>query len=100
MSTVAARVWSQQILGYCPHTSVSGETWQFIQAGTTTSNGASGGTTLIDTSGDSGGADTFNGRYWVEIVTGTNKGLWKRVVDDDGAGTLTLENNGYPNRVD
>lgn len=100
MSSVAARNWSQQIISYCPHTSTSGDTWQLVARGTATSNGASNGTTVIDTSADSGGADTYNGTHWVKVISGTNKGLWKRVVDDNGSGTLTLENNGFPNQVD
>ncbi len=74
---------------------------QVIGKGTTTSAGAAGGTTLISTTGaaNSGVADTYNGRYWVTQTSGANKGLSKRVVDDDGAGTLTLENNGFPNQV-
>ena len=99
MSTIAARIWRQQILGYVPHTSVSGETWQLIKRGYTTTAGAANGTTLIDIGSDSGSADTYNGRYWVKILSSTNKGLWKRVIDDDGAGTLTFENNGFPNQV-
>lgn len=99
MSSVAARIFTQQLVGYVPHTSVSGDTWQLTKRGTTTSAGAAGGTTLIDTGGDSGGADTYNGRYWVKVTSGTNTGLWKRIVDDNGTGTLTLENNGFPNQV-
>jgi len=73
-----------------------------IGYGTATSNGAAGGTTLIDTDGigNSGAADTYNGLYWVKMISGTYKGLQKRIVDDDGAGTLTLENNGFPGQID
>ncbi len=101
MSSLLARIWSQQQLGYVPHTSVSGETWSLVGRGTTTGAGGAGGTTLVDASGvaDSGAADTYNGRYWIRILSGTNQGAWKRVVDDDGAGTLTLENNGFDNQV-
>jgi len=99
MSSIAARIWSQQIVSYVPHTSVSGDSWSLVKRGTTTSAGAAGGTTLVDTGADSGGADTYNGAYWVKILSGTNQGLWKRITDDDGSGTLTLENNGFPNQV-
>lgn len=94
------RVTNQQRLGYVPHTSVSGESWQFVAAGTTTGAGGGGGATIVDTSADSGGADTYNGRYWVRIKPGqTNGDMWKRVIDDNGTGTLTLENNGFPAQV-
>lgn len=99
MSSLLARVFNQQQLGYVPHTSVSGETWQFIKNGVTTSAGSAGGTTLVDTGGDSGGADTYNGRYWVELRSGSLKGQWRRIVDDDGSGTLTFENNGFSAQV-
>lgn len=93
------RITAQQQLGYVPHTSVEGEVWTFIKTGTCTSNGAAGGTTLIDTGADSGAADTYNGRYWVRCTSGANKDQWKRIIDDDGAGTLTLENNGFRAQV-
>lgn len=99
MSSVAVRIWRQQIIAYVPHTSVSGETWQRINSGYTTDAGAAGGGTLVDTGNDSGGANTYNGRYYVKITSGANKGHWKRIVDDDGAGTLALENNGFPSQV-
>ena len=99
MSSIAARIWEQQILAYCPHTGVSGEAWSLVKRGTTTGAGAANGTTLVDTGGDSGGADTYTGSHWVKILSGSNQGLRKRIVDDDGAGTLTLENNGFPNQV-
>jgi hypothetical protein len=99
MSSVAVRLSSQSIFRYCPHTSVSGDTWQYVKSGTTTSAGASNGTTLIDINGDSGSADAYNGKYWVKIKSGALKGAWKRVVDDDGAGTLTFENNGFEAQV-
>jgi len=100
MSSFLARASNQQQLRYVPHTSVSGETWQLIKPGVATSNGAAGGTTVIDTGGDSSGADAYNGQYWVEMTSGTAKGAWKRVIDDDGAGTLTLENNGFDVQID
>jgi len=89
------RTFNQTEVRYCPHTSITDEVWQPIKKGTTTSEGAAGGTTIIDTNGDSGGADTYNGLYWVEILSGTCMGQLARVVDDDGAGTLTLEDTGF-----
>jgi hypothetical protein len=100
MPNVATRLWSQQEVRICSHTSVSGSTWQLVKKGTATSNGAAGGTTVIDTNGDSGGADTYNGRYWVHILSGSAKGEWSRVVDDDGSGTLTLEDTGFSAQID
>lgn len=99
MSSFLARVGTQQQLRYVPHTSVSGETWQLVKPGTCTGNGAAGGTTLVDTGGDSGAARTYNGQYYVEILSGANQGRWKRIVEDDGAGTLTLENNGFDSQI-
>jgi hypothetical protein len=95
MSSVATRLSGQQIVGYVPHTSVSGDTWQLINRGQCTSAGTAGGATIVDTDNDSSGADAYNGRYYVRILSGTCKGELKRVVDDDGAGTLTLEGNGF-----
>jgi hypothetical protein len=97
---MTTRLFKQMHLSYCPHTSVGGEVWQRVKGGIATSNGAAGGTTVIDTNADSGGADTYNGRYWVRMLSGTCQGEWKRVVDDDGAGTLTLENNGFSAQID
>lgn len=94
-----ARNWTQQELRYCPHTSVSGEVGVKIKAGTCTSAGAADGTTLIDTNGDSGGADTYNGRYGVLIKSGACKDQFCRIVDDDGAGTLTFENGGFSAQI-
>src|SRR5689334_8455975 len=99
MPTVAARLFNQQECRIASHTSVSGNTWQFVKKGTATSSGAADGTTLIDTNGDSGGADTYNGLYWVKILSGTLTGQWSRVVDDDGAGTLTFEDTGFSAQV-
>lgn len=99
MTTQTARVWNQQQIAYCPHTSISGETWQYVRPGITTSAGSAAGTTLIDTNTDSGGADTYNGRYWVLIKSGALTGKWARIVDDDGAGTLTLEDVGFEAQV-
>lgn len=99
MSSFLPRVWSQQQLAYCRHTSASGDTWKYIKSGKTTSAGAAGGTTLIDTGGDSGAARTYNGAYWVRCVTGANAGARRRIIDDDGSGTLTFENNGFDAQV-
>lgn len=99
MTTQHVRISAQKILAYAPHTTTSGEVWVCAALGTTTGAGAAGGTTLVDTNADSGGADTYTGRYWVHITSGTNKDRWKRIVDDNGSGTLTLENNGFPNQV-
>jgi hypothetical protein len=100
MASVGAAVWTQQQFGYVPHTSVDGETWQFTNSGTATSNGAAGGTTVIDTNNQSGVADTWNGRYWIKMITGTCTGEWKRITDDNGTGTLTVENNGFSAQID
>lgn len=99
MSSIAARISSQRQFAYFPHTSVSGETWQLIQNGLTTSDGAADGTTLIDTNNDSGAANAFNGRYWVRMLDTSSENEWCRVIDDDGAGTLTFENNGFTYQV-
>lgn len=99
MTTLNAFVYNQQKFGYVPHTSVSGETWQFIKNGTATSNGASDGTTVIDTNSDSGAANTYNGKYWIRCLSGTNTGQWHRIVDDDGSGTYTMEGDGFEAQV-
>ncbi len=98
MPSVGARITSQQLVAYGVHTSVDGETWQLIKKGTTTSAGASDGTTLIDANNGSGGSDTYNG-YWVRILSGALKGAFAMVVDDNGSGTLTLENAGFSAQV-
>lgn len=100
MSSLTAVVWNENQAAYCPHTDVSGEAWQLVKTGTATSNGASDGTTLVDTNGDSGGADTYSGRYAVLMLSGDNEGQIKRVVDDNGSGTLTFENSGFESQVD
>lgn len=89
---------NEAVLSYCPD---QDDPIQVIGYGFTSSAGNAGGTTLIDTAGiaESGAADTYNGRYWVTMLAGTNKGLSKRIIDDDGAGTLTLEGNGFPNQI-
>lgn len=91
---VAARVFNQCMFSYFPHTDVSGDVWTKIKAGTATSNGAADGTTVIDSNGDSGGADTYNGLYWVRITSGACKGEEAMIVDDNGTGTLTVETAG------
>ncbi len=99
MPSVAARIFTQQEVRICSHTSVSGSTWQMVKKGTTTSAGAADGTTLIDTNGDSGGADTYNGTHWVRVLSGDLTGQWSRVVDDNGSGTLTFEDTGFSAQV-
>ena len=98
-NNIAARIWSQQQVGYVEQTSVDGDAMSRVSFGVTSSAGASNGTTLIDVNNISGASKTYNGRYWVRILSGTNQGQRKRIVSDDGAGTLTLEGNGFPNQV-
>lgn len=95
---MGVRLTSNLILGYAPE---QDNPLQHICYGTTTSAGAAGGTTIVDadSAANSGSANTYNGVYWVEILSGTYKGLQKRVIDDDGAGTLTLEGNGFPGQI-
>jgi hypothetical protein len=93
------RTMNQIEVRYCALPPGSTDTWQHVKKGTCTSAGAADGTTLIDTNGDSGGADTYNGRYWVRILSGTCKNEWCRVVDDDGSGTLTFEDNGFSAQI-
>ena len=85
---MAARLWNSQFVAYAPE---QDDPVQPIGFGTTTAAGSS--TTIVDVGGiaDSSGADYYNGQYWVTILSGTYKGQSKRVVDDDGDGTLTLE---------
>lgn len=97
--TVVARLFGQQEVRVAPQSSVCGEGWAKVKSGICTGNGAANGTTLVDTNGDSGGADTYNGKF-VRMVSGTYIGLWARVVDDDGSGTLTLEGSGFPGQID
>lgn len=99
MSSIAARISAHRQLAFFPHTSVSGEAWELVLQSRTTSAGAADGTTLVDTNGDSGAGDTYNGRYWVRDLSSANRDMMKRIIDDDGAGTLTFENNGFPNQV-
>jgi hypothetical protein len=93
MSSFLSRIWSQQQFGYVPHTSVSGETWQFVAGGTDTAGTSS--TVVTDSSLTSGGTDAYNGRYWIKVCSGSNKGEWKRIVDDDAAGVYTVESTGF-----
>lgn len=97
---MADRVWTQALVRICPHTSVGGEHWQRIGFGVCSGNGAAGGTTVVAASFSSGVADTYNGRYWIEMIDGTCKGQWKRIVDDNGSGTYTVENNGFSAQID
>ncbi|HJW75786.1 MAG TPA: hypothetical protein VJ787_08985, partial [Thermoleophilia bacterium] len=60
MTDFLARSYTQQQLGYFPHTAVTGNAWSYVKAGTCTGAGAADGTTLIDTNGDSAGADAYN----------------------------------------
>ncbi len=103
MSSIATRVWAQQQLAYFPHTDVSGDSWQFVKKGICTSSGAAGGTTLIDTNGDSGVVNSYDiGTYagkWVHIISGAQQGEWKRIITDSGAGTLTFEDNGFSGQI-
>ena len=99
MSSVETRLTKQQTLAVCAHTSVSGDTWQYVKPGVTSNDGDANGTTLIDYLGDSGAAKAYAGRYWVKILSGACKGQWKRIIVDDGAGTLTLENNGFSAQI-
>lgn len=94
------RVWKQALMRIFPHTSVDGEQWQRVGYGVTSDNGAAGGTTVISSAWATV-ADYYNGRYWIEILSGTCKGQWKRVVDTIGAPTysFTLENNGFSAQI-
>jgi len=96
----AARLWNQQQLGYVPHTSVDGEEWTCITPGVVTTQGNAGGTTFTASQFSGNAADDFNGRYWVEMTSGTAKGEWARIVDDDGSGVLTLEDTGFSAQID
>ena len=93
MSSFQSRVWSQQQLAYCPHTSVSGDTWQCVRSGISSSDGSA--TTIVDDS-QTDVDDTFAMTHWLEITSGPAKGQWKRVVDfANASGTFTLEGTGY-----
>jgi hypothetical protein len=95
---MGVRLTANQVLAYVPD---QDDPIQLVGYGTTTSAGAADGTTLVDADSiaNSGSANTYNGRYWIELLSGTYKGLQRRVVDDDGAGALTLEGTGFPGQV-
>lgn len=94
---MGSRLTQNSILAYSPE---QDDPIQPIGFGTATSNGGDN-TTIIDVDGigNSGAADTYNGRYFVRMLSGTYKGLQARIVDDDGAGTLTLEDTGFPGEI-
>jgi len=95
MGSVTSRVSQNASLAFVEHDpGNSEETWQLVFSAMT--NGAGTATTVVDSQRASGSANTFNGRYWVRMTGGANKGLWKRIVDDNGTGTLTLEGAGFP----
>lgn len=98
MPNVGARVSRQSIVAYGPHTSVSGDAWQIIRRGTTNGAGAGDGTTLVDGINGSGGADTYNG-FFVRVLSGALVGMQAMIVDDNGSGTLTLEEDGFGAQV-
>ena len=101
MGDLHALISDQVQMRFAAQTESYGSLAQLRGRGTTTSAGAAGGTTLIDVDGAalSGTANLLNGRYWVRCLSGANKGRWHRIVDDDGAGTLTLEGAGFPSQV-
>jgi hypothetical protein len=78
---------------------IDATTWTATASCTATNNGAADGTTVIDTVNASGAADTYNNQYWVHITSGACVGEWARIVDDDGAGTLTLEGVGFSAQI-
>lgn len=98
-TNVQAKVFNRQRIRICPHTTVDGEAWKFVARGKATGNGASDGTTIVDTNADSGAANTYNGRYWVRMTSGSYIGQTKRIVDDDGSGTLTIEGVGFDGQI-
>lgn len=99
MSSFQARIWTQQQLAYCPLTSVHGEAWQIVRAYTTSGAGAADGTTVV-AANFGGSNDDYNGRWWIEILSGSCEGQWKRVVDYVSAsGTFTVENNGFTAQI-
>jgi hypothetical protein len=102
MTSTQALSSSEMMVRISTQTSVTGESLSFVGAGTTTAQGAAGGTTVLDGLGlaNSGSADTYNGRYWVRIESGASKGEMRRVVDDNASGTLTVEGNGFENMID
>lgn len=98
-----ARRTQNQHLAICKEHPSYSIGWQLIFSSQTSGAGAANGSTLVDATRDSGAADTYNGRYWVRCKSGANAGIWKRVLDDDGAGTLSFEgisdSDGFPNQV-
>jgi len=95
---MAVRNKGQQSFSYSPNQDVP---LQRVWVSTASANGAADGTTIVDTAGpgNSGAAHTYAGRYWARITSGVRKNQWKRVVADDGAGTLTLEGNGFSAQI-
>jgi hypothetical protein len=74
-------------------------TWTpVVAAGAATANGAADGTTVIDAVNVSGLADKYN-FYWVHILTGACAGEYCQVLDDDGAGALTLTGVGFSAQI-
>jgi hypothetical protein len=95
---MAVRNKGQQSFSYSPN---QDNPLQPIAYSTTTSNGAADGTTIVDADGpgNSGAAHTYAGRYWVRLLSGDLRDQWKRIVADNGSGTLTLEDNGFSAQV-
>lgn len=88
---MGARLSRQTHLRWGPQTSVDGNSLERVRVGTATGNGAAGGTSIVDTNADSGTADLYSGRYMVQVTSGNAKGQWRRITDDDGSGTITVE---------
>lgn len=98
MPNVGARLSRQLLVAYGPHTAISGDAWQVIKKGISVGAGAADGTTIVDGTNGSGGADTYNGHF-VRLLSGTMAGAMAMVVDDDGAGTLTFEEDGVSGQI-
>ena len=99
MTTFLSRITSQQQLAYVPHTSVQGDVWQLQRKSTTTSAGASDGTTVLDTA-LAGSNDDYNGKYWIHILSGDAEQEWRRIVDYTASdGTAKLEGNGFSAQI-
>jgi hypothetical protein len=93
---MAIRIASKQSFSYSPE---QDNPLELIAKGITSADGDAGGTTVVDTLGAAdGAADEHNGR-WLVITNGVCQGQWKRIVDDDGTGTLTLEGNGFSAQI-
>jgi hypothetical protein len=88
MTSLSVRVANQVAFGYVPHTTVSGENWQLIAKGATADTSK---TAVSDAAITSGGADAYNGKYYIRFTSGVNKGEWSRIVDDDGSGAYTVQ---------